>query len=178
MTDVFSAPEGERSRPANPSPTTELKDKISDDISATKEMVKEASDAGLDKAKAVVSEQVHFAAHQLSGIAIALEKVGAELESSDQRHVGRYARELGRSVASAARRVEGKDLREMAILAEDFGRRQPIAFLGIAALAGLTASRFLTASAKRTDKAQNDKARTTAPSAPAFVSGSKDNQNG
>ncbi|OWV80950.1 nutrient deprivation-induced protein [Rhizobium sp. R634] len=173
MADEFSAPEGERSRPASASPTTELKDKISDDIRSTKELVKETSATGLEKAKEAVSEQAHFAARQMSGVAMALEKVGAELERSDQRHVGRYARQLGRSVASAARRVEGKNLDEMAVLAEDFGRRQPIAFLGIAALAGLTASRFLTASAKRADKA-----RTHATPAQAFASESKDDQNG
>lgn len=173
MTDEFSEPGGERGPSANISPTTELKNKISDDISSTKATVKEASVAGFEKAKDLVSEQAHFAARQMSGIATALEKVGAELEHSDQDHVGRYARRLGRSVARAARRVEGKDLGEMAILAEDFGRRQPVAFLGIAALAGLTASRFLTASANRAEKTRREP-----PSTQAIISGSKDKENG
>jgi hypothetical protein len=41
----------------------------------------------------------------------------------------------------------------MAGMAEEFGRKQPLAFLGVAALAGLAGSRFLTASAKRTSAA-------------------------
>lgn len=38
-------------------------------------------------------------------------------------------------------------------MAEEFGGKQPLAFLGVAALAGLAGSRFLTASAKRTSAA-------------------------
>jgi hypothetical protein len=106
----------------------------------------------------------------VSGIAAAFEKVGAELEASDQRQVGRYAREIGSSVAAVAKRIEGKDLGEIATLAENFGRRQPMAFLGIAALAGLTASRFLIASSKRSDQARPTGPSTTVKS----VSGSGD----
>ena len=81
-------------------------------------------------------------------MATALEKVGAELEASDQPEVGRYAKQIGRSVQSFATQMKDKDIGEIAVMAEEFGRKQPLAFLGIAALAGLTASRFLTASAK------------------------------
>ncbi len=52
-----------------------------------------------------------------------------------------------------AKQMEGRDLGEVATMAEEFGRKQPLAFLGIAALAGLAASRFLTASAKRSTSA-------------------------
>ena len=45
-----------------------------------------------------------------------------------------------------ADKVKDKDLREIAGIAEDFGRRQPLAFLGLAAVAGLAASRFMMAS--------------------------------
>ncbi|MGV4791796.1 nutrient deprivation-induced protein [Rhizobium sp. F40D2] len=173
MTNDFSAPVGEGSPSANASPVTDLKNKLNEDVSSTREMIKEGSGAVIEKVDEVVSEQTHYAAHQVSGIATALEKVGAELEGADQRQVGRYAREIGRSIADVAKRIEGKDLGEMATLAEDFGRRQPMAFLGIAALAGLTASRFLIASAKR-----NDQTRPTGPSqAVRSVSGSEGNSN-
>ncbi|WP_064693927.1 hypothetical protein [Rhizobium aegyptiacum] len=173
MSDEFSLSEGERSQSATASPATDLKNKISEDIRSTREAAKEASSAALEKASDVVSEQAHFAARQVSGIAAALEKVGAELEGSDQQQIGRYAREIGRTAERVANRIEGKDLGEMAVLAENFGRKQPIAFLGIAAFAGLAASRFLIASAKRTDKA-----RTAAPSARKTISDYEDNPNG
>ncbi|KPH05917.1 nutrient deprivation-induced protein (plasmid) [Rhizobium acidisoli] len=154
MTDDFSVPAGDRSPSANASPVTDLKNKLNEDVNSTTDMIKEGSGAVIEKVDEVVSEQTHYAAHQVSGIATALERVGAELEGADQRHIGRYAREIGRSLADVAKRIEGKDLGEMATLAENFGRKQPMAFLGIAALAGLTASRFLIASAKRSNQAR------------------------
>lgn len=127
----------------------DLKSKLADDVTAARDTIKEGADTAVEKVNEAISEQTYFAARQVGGIATALEKVGAELEASDQPEVGRYARQIGRSVQTAAKRMEGKDLGEIAVMAEEFGRKQPLAFLGIAALAGLSASRFLTASAKR-----------------------------
>jgi alkanesulfonate monooxygenase SsuD/methylene tetrahydromethanopterin reductase-like flavin-dependent oxidoreductase (luciferase family) len=49
-----------------------------------------------------VAEQTNFAARQAGGIATVLQKVGAELESGDQREVGRYAKQIGESRQVAA----------------------------------------------------------------------------
>ncbi|MDL2410764.1 nutrient deprivation-induced protein [Rhizobium calliandrae] len=172
MTDELSGSKGERSHSADISPATDLKNKTTDDIRSMTRITKQASSAALESAGDVVTEQTHFAARQVSGIAAALEKAGAELEGSDQRQVGRYARQIGRSVAGIAKNIEGKDLGQMAIVVENFGRKQPLVFLGIAALAGLTASRFLIASGNRTEKAT-----TAAPSADKLASESKDHPN-
>ncbi|MBX4862820.1 nutrient deprivation-induced protein [Rhizobium sophorae] len=126
-----------------------LKEKLADDVTAAKDTIKEGADTAVEKVKEVVSDQANFTARQVGGVATALEKVGAELEASDQPEVGRYARQIGRSVQGFATQMKDKDIGEIAAMAEEFGRKQPLAFLGIAALAGLTASRFLTASAKR-----------------------------
>lgn len=128
----------------------DLKDKITDDMNAAKDAVKDGADSAMQKVQSTVAEQTNFAAHQVGGIATALRKVGAELERGDQPEVGRYAQQIGESVQAIAKKIEGRDLGEIANMAEDFGRKQPLAFLGVAALAGLAASRFLTASAKRT----------------------------
>lgn len=138
---------------------TDLKDKVAHDISAATDTIKTGADSAVEKVRDVVSEQATFAARQVGGVATALQKVGTELEGSDQAEVGRYAKQIGRSVQGFAKQMEGKDIGEIANMAEEFGRKQPLAFLGIAALAGLTASRFLTASAKRTP--------TVTPNAPA-----------
>jgi hypothetical protein len=135
--------------PGAPASFADLKDKVGEDVSAAKATIKEGADTAINKVRETVSEQTNFAARQVGGVAAALEKVGAELEGSEQAEIGRYARQIGRSAQSIARQMEGKDVGEIATMAEDFGRRQPLAFLGIAALAGLTASRFLTASSKR-----------------------------
>ncbi|XAZ25940.1 nutrient deprivation-induced protein (plasmid) [Sinorhizobium sp. B11] len=103
----------------------------------------------MGKVEETVVDQKNFAARQVGGIASALEKVGNELESGDQRDVGHFAKRIGRDIQAIATDMEGRDLGEIAGMAEDFGRREPVAFLGAAALVGLVASRFLTASAKR-----------------------------
>jgi len=133
----------------------DLKGKVADDVDAARNAIKDGADTAAEKVKEAISEQKDFAAHQVGGIATALEKVGAELEQSDQPHVGRYAREIGGSMQSFARSLEGKDLGQVATMAEDFGRKQPLAFLGVAALAGLAASRFLTASSQRVDSTRS-----------------------
>jgi ElaB/YqjD/DUF883 family membrane-anchored ribosome-binding protein len=143
------------SGPQNEVSFGDLKDKVSEDISAAKDTIKTGADAAVERVKDVVSEQASFAARQVEGVATALQKVGTELEGADQAEVGRYAKQIGRSVQAFAERMEGKDMGEIANMAEDFGRRQPLAFLGIAALAGLTASRFLTASATRKTASSN-----------------------
>ncbi|WFU12321.1 nutrient deprivation-induced protein (plasmid) [Rhizobium sp. CB3090] len=106
-----------------------------------------------EQAKAALSDAAedkkNLAARQLGGVASAFEKIGAELERTDQQFVGRYAKQIGRSLQGFSRDIEDRDLGEIAGMIEDFGRRQPLAFLGLAAIAGLTASRLLTASARR-----------------------------
>jgi hypothetical protein len=45
--------------------------------------------------------------------------------------------------------IEDRDVDDLLGMTQDFGRRQPVAFLGAAALAGFVASRFALASAHR-----------------------------
>ncbi|MBZ7927538.1 nutrient deprivation-induced protein (plasmid) [Ensifer adhaerens] len=101
-------------------------------------------------ASQVVDHEKSALARQLRGLAGAMEKVGAELRQSDQPGLGRYTQQIGNSIGRLAHDCEDKELGEIASMAEDFGRKQPLAFLGMAAIAGLAASRFLSASAERT----------------------------
>ncbi|WP_425504980.1 nutrient deprivation-induced protein [Rhizobium hidalgonense] len=148
-----------------------MKDKLADDMAAAKNTIKEGADTTLEKVNEVVSEQANFAARQVGGVATALEKVGAELEASDQPEVGRYARQIGRSVQRVAKQMQNKDIGQIAAMAEEFGRREPLAFLGIAALAGLSASRFLTASAKRSPMEATRGTLPVTPAAPSVTGG-------
>lgn len=154
--------------------TSDLKERVADDLDAARGALKDSTDLAAERVKETITDQKDFAAHQVSGIASAMQKVGAELEQSDQPHVGRYAREIGGSVESFAKSLEGKDLGQVATMAEDFGRKQPLAFLGVAALAGLAASRFLTASSQRT---QTGRTMTTSSpnTTPSFNNGGADN---
>jgi hypothetical protein len=127
----------------------DLTRKASDDFGTVKDKAKEQLQEASGKVEEVASKQKNIAARYAASIGAALEKVGAEMQSGEDAQVGRYAKELGSTVKSYAKDIEDRDLREVAGMAEDFGRRQPVAFLGVAALAGLAASRFLTASAHR-----------------------------
>jgi hypothetical protein len=128
---------------------SDLKDKASDDFAQIRQAAESQAEAAMDVAADKATEQKNFLARQLSGIAEAFEKAGSELERGDQQTVGRYARDLGSSARRIAEDIRDRDLGEVASIVEDFGRRQPVAFLGFAALAGFAASRFVTASARR-----------------------------
>ena len=97
-----------------------------------------------DKAEEIASKQKNIAARYAGSIGSALEKVGSEIQGADDAAIGKYAKELGSTIQSFAKDVEDRKLSDVAGMAEDFGRKQPLAFLGLAALAGLVASRVLT----------------------------------
>ncbi|NRP21558.1 hypothetical protein LPJGGPFB_04817 [Ensifer adhaerens] len=149
----------------NPTSLGDLKARVSEDLISASDAVKDGANVALDKVQETISEHTTFAARQAGAIASALKKVGEEMESTDQPEIGRYASQIGKGVEAAARKMEGRNLSEIAGMAEDFGRKQPVAFLGLAALAGVAASRFLAASARRapnrdvrgTDDNDNDK---------------------
>ncbi|CAD7051161.1 nutrient deprivation-induced protein [Pseudorhizobium endolithicum] len=126
-----------------------LKERASEDWQAVKSMAQDELGHATGRAKEAAEGQKTYAAERLGGLATAMQKVGDELAQGDQPEVGRYAKQIGDSIQRLAGDIKGKEMGEIAAMAEDFGRRQPAAFLGIAALAGFAASRFLTASADR-----------------------------
>jgi hypothetical protein len=122
---------------------------LSGDVDEIKQLANEQTLKAKIAAEQLATKEKNFAAQQLGGVATVLQNVGSELERSQQDSIGHYARKLGNSLQDFAHDMEDRDLGELAAMAEDFGRRQPVAFLSMAALAGFAASRFLTASAKR-----------------------------
>lgn len=128
---------------------SDLRVKINDDIGAVKHAAEDVAHKAADRATEMAERQKSFAADQIGKVAMALEKVGNELQADQAGAVGDYTRQIGSSARQFADRMKNKDLGQIASYAEDFGRRQPLAFLGMAAIAGLAASRFLMASADR-----------------------------
>lgn len=104
-----------------------------------------------DKAKSFASDQKDLAAGQINGVATAIGKVADELDQSDQKAIARYARDLASGISNVGKTVEDRDVDDLMHLAQDFGRKQPLAFLGAAALAGFVASRFALASSHRAE---------------------------
>lgn len=131
---------------------SDLKGKINEDWQSAKSAAQTEIGQAKQRATDAVDEQKNFASERVSGFASAIERVGEELEQGDQRdqrEIGRYAKQIGSSIHRFADDMKDKDMAEIAGMAEDFGRRQPAAFIGIAALAGFAASRFLTATTER-----------------------------
>jgi ElaB/YqjD/DUF883 family membrane-anchored ribosome-binding protein len=127
-----------------------MKQRLAEDLQSVKETAKSQLADASHAAEQMAAEHKNVIADKLGGIAGAVEKVAAELEQGDQRDVGRIARTIGSSVRSFSEDIKDRDLSEVARMAEDFGRKQPLAFLGLAAMAGLAASRFLKASSEGT----------------------------
>lgn len=153
-----------------------LRETISEDLDAAKKAAQNATETVTAKATEVAERQKDYVADQISSLASALEKVGTEMQREQPGAFGAYARQLGTSAKHFAERVQDKDLGQIASEAESFGRRQPLAFLGIAAIAGLAASRFLMASANRS--AGTTSADTSVSNGAAAYSGSKETYNG
>ncbi len=99
------------------------------------------------KAKTFAGEQKDAAGEQLDSVATAISKVADEL--NDQPVVAGYAHELADGIKRVSETVKSRNVDELLAMAEDFGRTQPVAFIGAAALAGFVASRFVLSSAGR-----------------------------
>jgi gas vesicle protein len=121
-----------------------------------KQQAQEQVGEATQKAKTFATEQKDFAANQLDGIANTVSKVADEMEGGDQAVVARYAHEVANGIHRFADNVKQRDLTDVIGMAEDFGRRQPIAFLGAAALAGFVASRLITSSSQRRTQRDGD----------------------
>lgn len=154
--DTYSVNNGPQSHPQGVETTTtgqvtasasDIKQKVVDDIHAVSGFAEEQIGSITNKAKDVAEDQKGYLANKVGSVALAVEKVAAELQNGDDPEIGRVARRVGSTVRQLSEDMHGRSIGEIAAMAEDFGRKQPLAFLGIAAIAGLAASRFLTASA-------------------------------
>jgi ElaB/YqjD/DUF883 family membrane-anchored ribosome-binding protein len=159
--------QSKQASPSSQSPAVDIKQKVSEDIRSVQQKAQDSISDASDMAKDAAAKQKNMVAEKVSGIAAAMEKIGSELEQGEQADIGRMTRNLSSSLRKFSDDIKDRDLGQIAGMAEDFGRKQPLAFLGVAAIAGLAASRFLTASAARqgstTGASTSAPARTTAP---------------
>jgi hypothetical protein len=127
---------------------------VGDEVAAEAADLKDVASRRLaeatDKAKGFAGERKDEAADQLGGVSAALSRVADELGGDTQTAaVAGYARDLASGIRQVSETVRNNSVDEVIGMVEDFGRRQPAAFLGAAALAGFVASRFVMASADR-----------------------------
>jgi hypothetical protein len=126
-----------------------VQQRAADDMRELRHKAGEKVGEATEKAKSFAADQKDLAAGQINGVAAAITKVADELDGSDQATVARYARDLAAGLSGMGKTIEDRDVDDLMGLAQDFGRKQPAAFLGAAALAGFVASRFALASTHR-----------------------------
>ena len=124
-----------------------IKDEALSQFDVVKDQAQSQISEATDKAKSFAGEQKDAAGEQLSGVADAISKVAKELQ--DQPAIAGYANDLAGGIKRVSETVKSRNVDELLAMAEDFGRTQPVAFLGAAALAGFVASRFMLSSANR-----------------------------
>ncbi len=138
----------------------DLSRKTKDDLDAAKNQARQDLDAlehgardKVDEAttnmRSFAEDQKDLAANQIAGAADAIGRVADELDNGDQQTIARYARDLAQGLSRAGTQIKQRDTDDLVGAAEAFGRNQPVAFLGAAALSGFVASRFALASAHR-----------------------------
>lgn len=123
---------------------TEVKEQVGN----LQEEVKAQIDEVAVKAKSLAADQKDLLATQVTGITAAIDKVATELEGTDATGAG-YVRAIASSASKFSSTLANNDVDALLGKAQDFGRQQPAAFAGFAALLGFAASRFVMASAKR-----------------------------
>ncbi|WP_423066976.1 hypothetical protein [Devosia sp. CN2-171] len=144
---------------------TQLGDEVKQQAAAIgEEAVTQLADA-TEKAKGIASDQKDLLADQLGGVSGALQKVAGELETKGEPG-GRYVRMLADGADKLTSTVRDNDVDQIIGIAQDFGRKQPAAFMGAAALLGFIASRFVLASASR--KPDSTSTPASNPSGPSY----------
>ena len=131
--------------------STHLKDEAR---AATADLKESARETASDAAGAVRSEATRRVEGAKSGVADEVSDVASALRKAadDMRGGSPQERTFGQiagGLADLSDEIRGKDLGEMANQVGSFAKRNPLLFLGGAALAGFAATRFASASARR-----------------------------
>lgn len=108
-----------------------------------------------DSARAAASEQVEqqkaAASESLKAFAQAIHRASDELGQHDQTAAARLVHEAASGLENLSRSLSQQNLSEMIDSMREFGRRNPAAFAGGAALAGLALGRLARSSRHRSD---------------------------
>ncbi|MGJ8545961.1 MAG: hypothetical protein ACSHWZ_11005 [Sulfitobacter sp.] len=125
-----------------------IKEKAQAAASSASEEVKarahDVADTAAKEAANYADQAKGAAAHEVKDVASALRSAAQDMRSGSPQE--RTFSQIADSLADASDAVRDKDLGEMVGAVSDFARRNPLAFLGGAALIGFAATRFAKAS--------------------------------
>jgi len=129
----------------------QINEEAGSQLSQIADQAKEKVSEATDKVKGLAAEQKDLLATHIGGVADAMQRVAADLEGQGGASAS-YARMIADNAAQLSTTVRDNDVDQIMSKAQAFGRQQPVAFLGAAALLGFAASRFLLASSKRVEQ--------------------------
>jgi hemerythrin superfamily protein len=107
------------------------------------------------KGNSMLHEQQHAVAAQIGGLAEALHRTAQHLGTQEQDRLAHYTDQAAAGLERFSQTLRDRDFHAVVGHVEDFARRQPVAFIGGAALLGFLTSRFLKSSAERRHPATN-----------------------
>ena len=102
--------------------------------------------AAQEKAKGEVEKHTQTATKTLGDFATAIRRAGDDLAEHDQSLAGRVVRQAADSLEGISRNLADKQPDDLLAAVRDFGRRNPLAFIGGSILLGVAVGRFMRAS--------------------------------
>jgi hypothetical protein len=148
------------------SSTDAIKGQASNLVDAAKDITSQAT----DKLKQSVDEQKNAGAEYVGTLAETMRRAAREFDN-DLPIAGTYIRKAATQVESVSESIKNGDFNDLLRGAQQFARRQPTAFLGIAVLAGFGLVRFLKSSAPASVGGASNQSTGSYPSQGSYTSG-------
>jgi hypothetical protein len=127
----------------------EIADVGKEKASELKQEVHEATEQAKEQVRSAATHQKDAAARQMDGFAHALMAAADDLRGRGQDFAAEYVREAAGGLERASGAMRDRDLDQIMADVEDFARRQPVAFIGGAVVAGFGIARLMRSSANR-----------------------------
>src|SRR6478736_9399800 len=132
--------------------TDAIKGQASDLIDAAKDVASQAT----DKLKDAVNDRKSSGAEYVGNLANTMRRAAREFDT-DLPLAGTYIRKAASQIEGVSDHIRNGNLNDVVRNAQNFARRQPTAFLGLAVLAGFGAVRFLKSSSESDLAAEGSK---------------------
>lgn len=126
-----------------------VKDQAREAAAEMKEGAREMADDVKEQVRATAAKQKDAAAQQVDGWAHALKTASDDLRDRGQESASAWIRQAAVSLERASGTMRERDLDDLIGTVEDFARRQPVAFIGGAVIAGFGLARLIKSSADR-----------------------------
>lgn len=120
-------------------------EKLKEQASELADAARDAASQATQKIKETVDERKGAGAEYVGSLAEAMRRASREFDQ-ELPIAGKYIRKAAAQVEGVSDSIRTGDFNDLVRNAQSFARRQPTAFLGLAALAGFAAVRFLKSS--------------------------------